>query len=293
MAGDGIAVTHFGNLCRDGALDRDAPLSRHSRSTAGNFVHRLGLDSHHTRHGALGPQNSNGFSQRRFVIHAAVIQEFLYLTTGKTAETTTGIPAYSFSMQSMGDRVRARRLELKLSQTALGDKGGVKYQTIQDLEKNKSSGSKHILAIAKALKVRPEWLETGKGQKLAAEVTGEAMIVGEIGAGDRVFRIEEGVVVEGGVEPPAGYATALAARIRGNSMRPLEPGWLVFYEAEHRGDPLTHVNKLCAVGLEDGTTYIKKLTRKGGKFVLKSWNADDIVDAKVIWASPVIEIRIR
>jgi phage repressor protein C with HTH and peptisase S24 domain len=118
-------------------------------------------------------------------------------------------------------------------------------------------------------------------------------LIGEIGAGDRVFRIEEGAVLEGGIEPPAGHAGALAARIRGNSMKPLEPGWLVFYEAEHQGDPRLHINKLCAVGLEDGSVYIKKLTRKNNKFVLKSWNADDIPDAKVVWASPVIEIRIR
>lgn len=74
-------------------------------------------------------------------------------------------PCNRSAMATLGERVKSVRKERKLSQTALAKKVGVKYQTIQDLEYNTSLGSKHILALARALGVRPEWLETGKGPR--------------------------------------------------------------------------------------------------------------------------------
>jgi len=192
----------------------------------------------------------------------------------------------------MGDRIAERLRELGRTQKWLAGEVGIQQPSINAIVRGKEGQStKYVVEIAKALGVTPEWLKAGRGHRLA-DILGEAVLVGDIGAGERVIRIEGGVVVQGGIEPPAGYQRAIAARIKGNSMHPLEEGWLVFYEDES-GDPMQSLNRLCAVGYEDGTTYIKKLRRSRGKWRLESWNAEPIENAPVKWASPIIEIRPR
>lgn len=67
-------------------------------------------------------------------------------------------------MDSIGERVRARRKELGLSQSAVGRlAGGISYQAVQQIEGG--GESRHLVAIAKALKVWPEWLQSGSGPK--------------------------------------------------------------------------------------------------------------------------------
>ena len=67
-------------------------------------------------------------------------------------------------MDSIGERVKARRKELGLSQSAVGKlAGGISYQAVQQIEGG--GESKHLVAIAKALRVWPEWLQSGNGPK--------------------------------------------------------------------------------------------------------------------------------
>ena len=68
----------------------------------------------------------------------------------------------SIPMKTVSDRVRERRLALKLSQPQLAKKaGGITYQAIQQLEAG--GGTKHLVAIARALGVSAEWLQDGTG----------------------------------------------------------------------------------------------------------------------------------
>lgn len=196
-------------------------------------------------------------------------------------------------MKTVGERIQERLAEMGESQYWLADQVGIKQPSINALIKGeKAKGSKHLVPIANALGVHARWLWGGALPKLVGAPK-EALMVGYIGAGAQINRPDEGVVLEGGIEPPAGYESALAAKIEGTSMYPLEAGWLIFYLEEHRGIREECINKLCAVGLEDGTVYVKKLRKAGKQFRLESWNADPIENAKVIWASRVIEIRPR
>ncbi|UGA37916.1 helix-turn-helix domain-containing protein [Chromobacterium haemolyticum] len=69
------------------------------------------------------------------------------------------------SMNTYGERVRARRQELGLSQSELAKLIGAKHQsTIGNIE-NRNGSSRHTLELSKALRVRYEWLETGEGEK--------------------------------------------------------------------------------------------------------------------------------
>ncbi len=75
-------------------------------------------------------------------------------------------------MKTFGDRVRERREELGMSQEGLGKAAGISQSTIAQIERGRNQGTKHILALARALGLTPEWLETGKGTKHISTRTG-------------------------------------------------------------------------------------------------------------------------
>jgi transcriptional regulator with XRE-family HTH domain len=68
-------------------------------------------------------------------------------------------------MATIGDRVRLVREQLGISQSRLAKAVKIAPQTIQQLEAGDSQGSKHLLAIARELRVNPDWLLTGKGDQ--------------------------------------------------------------------------------------------------------------------------------
>lgn len=66
-------------------------------------------------------------------------------------------------MDTLGKRVTHAR-ELKgLTQLELAKRVGVSAQTINFVENGRNKGTKHLLAIAKALGVSATWLDSGKG----------------------------------------------------------------------------------------------------------------------------------
>ncbi|HDR9087173.1 XRE family transcriptional regulator [Burkholderia vietnamiensis] len=68
-------------------------------------------------------------------------------------------------METLGSRVKAARLDAKLSQESLARQVGVSQGLIGQIESGKNQGSKHLAALARALGVSPDWLETGKGPR--------------------------------------------------------------------------------------------------------------------------------
>src|SRR6185312_404958 len=63
---------------------------------------------------------------------------------------------------SMGERVKARREQLRLSTPQLAKKiGGISHQAIQKIEAG--GNTRYTLELAKALGVTPEWLKDGTG----------------------------------------------------------------------------------------------------------------------------------
>lgn len=74
-------------------------------------------------------------------------------------------------METFGDRIKRRRLDLGLSQTALADLVGIKQQTIDGMEKTPKRRSRFTVQIAAALGVRAEWLDTGVGPMFPDQAT--------------------------------------------------------------------------------------------------------------------------
>lgn len=127
-------------------------------------------------------------------------------------------------------------------------------------------------------------------------------VLSYVGAGAKVYAIDDHA--QGGgleeVEAPTGYSAdgIIALIVRGDSMEPqMEAGWLIFYRRESDGVPPDCIGELCVVKMHDDCVLVKKLRQgsKPGLFHLlsKNPNHEPIFDAKLKWASRVIDIRPR
>lgn len=73
----------------------------------------------------------------------------------------TYLAYYDCNMDTFATRVRARRERLGLSQEQLSKVAGVSQSTIAQIENGRNKGTKHIIALADALRVQPKWLSEG------------------------------------------------------------------------------------------------------------------------------------
>jgi phage repressor protein C with HTH and peptisase S24 domain len=205
----------------------------------------------------------------------------------------------TIAAKTIGERVRERRIQLKLSQPQLAKQvGGITYQAIQQLEAG--GGTKHLVPIAKALGVTAEWLQDGGGPapssrsslRAPAPMANDRMqVLGMAECGPDGWSLWNGDVIDMVARPAnlAGVPGAYAVYVVGASMEPrYHPGELVHI---HPGKPLT-VGAYVLVQRRpknDGDpplAVIKRLARRtGSKIVLEQFNppksfeikSDDIV----------------
>jgi transcriptional regulator with XRE-family HTH domain len=78
----------------------------------------------------------------------------------------------SLAMDTIADRMAACRVALDLTQQELAKKAGVRQTTIGNIEAGLRKRPRDLLAIAKALNVNAEWLQSGTGPKTPSEKTG-------------------------------------------------------------------------------------------------------------------------
>lgn len=68
-------------------------------------------------------------------------------------------------MITISERLRDAREAASLTQEQLAAKAGVSQGTIANVESGARKNPRELMAIAKAAKVNPEWLKSGKGQR--------------------------------------------------------------------------------------------------------------------------------
>lgn len=69
-------------------------------------------------------------------------------------------------MDTLAKRLRSARLACKLTQVELAIASGTKQSDISKLERGKILKSTALLALARALKRNPDWLDTGDGPEM-------------------------------------------------------------------------------------------------------------------------------
>lgn len=80
-------------------------------------------------------------------------------------------PAGSITLvKTIAERLKTAREDLGLSQEQVASAAGVTQSTIGNIEAGLRKNPRELLAIAAAVKVSPEWLKTGRGDRKSGSV---------------------------------------------------------------------------------------------------------------------------
>ena len=196
-------------------------------------------------------------------------------------------------MDSPADRLKKARIDAGYATATDAARAmGMKPPTYLGHE-NGTTGLRRTAAIryAKFYGLSLDWLLTGAGE---GQVKQFVPVIGYVGVGAEVFPAHEfhkGRHPEQ-VDPALGGSDCLAVRIRGDSLQPLQPGWLLFYERDFKGVPKNCVGQLCVVQIKDGAVLVRivKAARKN-RCRLEPWNNGKQEDLELDWASRIIDIR--
>ncbi|MBX9594311.1 MAG: helix-turn-helix domain-containing protein [Roseomonas sp.] len=114
-------------------------------------------------------------------------------------------------------------------------------------------------------------------------------VVGYVGAGERIFSVDEGPceVVDA---PPGSDQETVAVIVRGSSMFPaFWDGDVLYYSRYSTFSREECLYNECIVKLVGGEVYVKRIMpgSAAGRYTLTSYNAPSIIDAEIEWAAPV------
>ncbi|MBU6956075.1 LexA family transcriptional regulator [Hahella sp. HN01] len=191
-------------------------------------------------------------------------------------------------MGSIGDRIRSRRKELKITQADLGKKIGITGAAVSQLEigDSKSVKGEHLLAFAKALKCNPVWLVSGKEESAATsllpgpEIKGVYPLISwvQAGAWPTVYKEEDLSNLQHYPCPVECSDMTFVIHVRGMSMTPpFYEGELLFVDPEAKVESSKYVLALQENVVEP---VFKQVVIEGDKKYLRSTNPN--------WPEPVI-----
>lgn len=125
---------------------------------------------------------------------------------------------------------------------------------------------------------------------------GRVPLLGKIGAGGSILFEEEAEPITVEAPPASTSKHMMALLVVGDSMRPIyRDGDVVYVRRSHDGVLPHYLGEECAVHTADGGTFLKTLSPGSeiGRYTLRSFNADDMENVEVIWASPVLFVQRR
>lgn len=202
----------------------------------------------------------------------------------------------------MGNHVKKRRKQLKLTQEKVAQAAGTTKATIMKLEKGSMQLTENWLKrLSVPLQCRPEDL-------IAEEMPQDVPLIGEVrekgelslykamppvGAGEPDSAYWEGL--ERVERPPeGGYRAVRAVRVTGEAFEPFLPdGSLIYYAEPAETDIDRFLNQLVVCELEDGRLMIRRLLHgvNFGRYDLSSPNAGTISNVALRWCAKVIFMK--
>lgn len=159
-------------------------------------------------------------------------------------------------------------------------------------------------AVRDILKGKTNTVQVGTLRKIAEvlnwpvyELLGEEMVPleGKIGAGGQILFAED-PEKRTVARPPGASGPMIALEVRGESMMPAyRDGDIVYIRRDHNGVLPEYLGEECAVHTIEGGTFLKVLApgSKPGRYTLRSFNAADMENVEVVWASPVLFVMRR
>lgn len=190
----------------------------------------------------------------------------------------------------MENRIRYWRKLRKLTLERLAEKLATSAGHLHKWETGKISITlKRLAAVATALDCSVIDLIGGQHK---------VPVDGKVGGGALVHSIDDYPLGQGyrRVRSPIKLDPnkTVAVEVEGDSMLPIEEGWLLFYSRDYDGVPVECIGKLCVVQLaNNGPRFVKRVKqgRKPHLFNLYSTNAREMEDQALDWAAPVLEAR--
>ncbi|WP_159829149.1 XRE family transcriptional regulator [Novosphingobium sp. TCA1] len=123
-----------------------------------------------------------------------------------------------------------------------------------------------------------------------ADILGEQVpVVGRIGAGGSIAYEDMGID-EMVPRPPETSGDLIGLEVHGESMLPkFDPGDIIYISRGNDGVDPKDLGAICACRLVTGETYLKQLLKgsRPGVYTLRSYNAADMDDCELLWATPI------
>lgn len=191
---------------------------------------------------------------------------------------------HNHTPMTIGERIKQARTLRNMTRSSLSEAADIKYPTLAGIENGDQASSTRLHVIAKVLKVRPEWLETGK---LPMEATDDQA---DEGWSD-ILGVRQAAALGDGAEADE-YAETHKLKFRsaslarkklkadqlaviygkGDSMYPtIKNGDAILIDT---ADTMPQHNKLFVVTYERGL-FAKRLLKLGGRWFIGSDNKND------------------
>ncbi|MFJ5427706.1 LexA family protein [Pectobacterium actinidiae] len=202
--------------------------------------------------------------------------------------------------ETLGERLLARREELGMTQETLADKAGVTRMAISKIELGATQKPRadNLFALAKALKVNPSWLVSGKGDKALSSGTSGDLSIDNAAPVDVLTRevpliswVQAGSFTEASLLPREDYTYypcpvkcseySFALKVEGESMLSrFEPGDIIYVDPELIDPPSGKFVIARMVGSTEAT--FKQLQVIENKRYLKALNPDYPPEARFL-----------
>lgn len=187
-------------------------------------------------------------------------------------------------MGTVGARVRQIRELRGIARSELASLLGMPYSTLAEIENDRMKSSTKLHRIAEALKVRPDWLETGRGQRDAPEAVEDSTWADIRG-------VRTAAALGDGAQPDE-YAETHKLKFRADSLRRKGLRGEQLCVIYGRGESmLPRIKSGDAILFDttdktprDGSLYVvtygrdllaKQLVELGGRWFMQSLNKDD------------------
>lgn len=199
---------------------------------------------------------------------------------------------------AMGERIRRARKDLGLTQQEFAERLDVTQPTVHRWEKGFYDPDEGALQrLSEMTDLPPAYFRYGEQALGPGPRT--VNVVGYIGAGAQVNPVDDhaqGAGLEVVESPPGETLSTVAVIVRGDSMYPVyQDGDVIFYARDGVDDEAAYLGRECVVKLVNGPTLLKRVMRgsERGTFLLLSYNASPLDNARLEWASPVRWVRRR
>jgi transcriptional regulator with XRE-family HTH domain len=199
----------------------------------------------------------------------------------------------------LGQRIKTLRKQQDLTQQEFAARLGVTQPTVHRWEKGAFEPDPLTLKVLSDMaSISVSEFRYGPGGGVRRIIA----VAGYVGAGAEIFPIDDHAL-GGGIDeveaPPGDSLSIVAVKVRGESMYPVyNEGDILFYSRDqqaHGVDVAGCVGRDCVVKVVNGPTLVKRVEMGGGRgqFMLMSYNASPLVNARLEWASPVRWVKRR